>query len=131
MYKAFNSNLVRVACWIIAAARALGYGVFGELAKCFAERATTAGLVHLHGVRPAGEWNLLARFCRSVNASGGGAGGIHERRRSARISRRADLKISGQNDYLVGATISGDVTIQFVILIVPMYSFPVSEWEMH
>jgi hypothetical protein len=33
------------------------------------------------------------------------------------------LKISGQNDYLVGVTISGDVTFQFVILIIPMFSF--------
>ncbi len=62
MYKAFNSNLGRVACWSVAAARALGCGVFGELAKCFAERATTAGLMHLLGVRPAGEWNLLRAF---------------------------------------------------------------------
>ncbi len=72
--------------------------------------------MHLQGVRPAGEWDLFARFCRLVADCRFG-------RRGARIVGRADLKISGQNDYLVGTTISGDVTIQFVILIVPMFSF--------
>ncbi len=72
--------------------------------------------MHLQGVRPAGEWNLFARFCRLVADCRVG-------RRGARIFRRADLKISGQNDYVVGATISGDVTVQFVILIILMFSF--------
>ena len=50
-------------------------------------------------------------------------------RRGARISRRADVYISGQNDHVVGATISGDVVIQFVILIVPIFSFLETDLE--
>ena len=72
--------------------------------------------MHLRGVRPAGDWNLFARFCRLV-------AGCRTGRRGARIFRRADLNMSGQNNYVVGATISGDVTIQFVILILPILSF--------
>ncbi|MCH8229325.1 MAG: hypothetical protein IIA53_03240 [Chloroflexi bacterium] len=39
------------------------------------------------------------------------------------------MYISGQNDHVVGATISGDVVIQFVILIVPIFSFLETDLE--
>ena len=75
--------------------------------------------MHLRGVRPAGEWNLFARFCRLM-------AGCRVGRRGARFARRADLNVSGQNDHVVGATISGDTVIKNVILIVPIFSFPVT-----
>ena len=115
---AFNSNLVRVAIVVGAAARARGYGV--SVSPDYIGMIRRARDYSWTG---APSWCSSCRRVESLCALLPVSGELPcwQKRRS--LFQASRLEISGQNDYMVGATIRGDVTNQFVILILSFFSF--------